>query len=432
MAIAFDAAGSKTLTVGSVLSWAHTTTGNNPLLIVAFEASSGGGSVVNNPTYAGQNLTKIITANNSSGTSSLWYLLNPPTGIGTINGTFSISSPDYIGVSMTYTGVDQSLPIVGSTSTTYLSQTSGSITTNISNGMLLVGADGISSSSTGTLDTSNGAVERIFASVDTFRNMGASNTNGTLRWTHPSASGKITAATLRQSATILFDAQGTGVFSNSVGSTYSITHTVGTGLSNSILLVSAWVDHLANGTTSNLAFAGTNLTQFDDGSFGTADASLWYLLNPPAGLGTLNGTISKSTGVFGAQTLTLYGVDQTTPIEVVGTQTATGSVITGTITTATDTAWVLNSIVGDSSIAGTFKTDVSQIVAFNKSAANGAALLTYQGPISPAASVVMVGTSTSTGVGSAINLMYSIKPFSSPPGTSSFVTFKTLLGAGNI
>lgn len=99
--IAFDAS-----TLGSGTSFAHTCTGSKLILLVAVATSSYGSGDATTVTYNGVALTKIANAANAtSGYSSLWYLLNPPTGLHTV--VVSGGSPEFI-IAASYTGIKQS------------------------------------------------------------------------------------------------------------------------------------------------------------------------------------------------------------------------------------------------------------------------------------------------------------------------------------
>lgn len=86
MAIAFDSVSQGTNNTNSI-SISHTCTGSN-LIVVAFisATSSGGGGVLNTPTYNGVNMT--LAQNGGNLHIGLYYLINPPTGAN----TFSVSA----------------------------------------------------------------------------------------------------------------------------------------------------------------------------------------------------------------------------------------------------------------------------------------------------------------------------------------------------
>ena len=112
---------------------------------------------------------------------------------------------------------------------------------------------------------------------------------------------------------IVFDTKGTG--SNGGGTTISWAHTVGVG-NNGILFAQTLAD-IATGSLTSLKFAGQALTKIISGDniANTVEAGLWYLLNPPSGLGTFNGTWSVNAGVENdALSLSYFGASQSNPI----------------------------------------------------------------------------------------------------------------------
>jgi hypothetical protein len=92
------------------LSWTHTVSGSSRLIVVG--VSLAGGTGAQNVTYQGVSLTKLTaTSNASTNTVEIWYLVNPPTGAGTVrvdlpNG----NTARYSAGSISYTGVNQSNP----------------------------------------------------------------------------------------------------------------------------------------------------------------------------------------------------------------------------------------------------------------------------------------------------------------------------------
>jgi len=122
MAIAFDAesnsaAGGWTGSNGTTLSWSHTCTGTDRILLVGATGyyTSGGPRSVTGITYNGVALTKINsingTADGISQSNDLWYLVAPATGSNTITITWSGAAQYASGSGMSYTGVAQTSPI---------------------------------------------------------------------------------------------------------------------------------------------------------------------------------------------------------------------------------------------------------------------------------------------------------------------------------
>lgn len=108
MAIAFDASSAGTLDLSNTsISWSHTCTGSNGLLVVGLFESSGI-PVVSSVTYNSVGLTEIdVQAVDTDRHFSLWYLLGPSTGTNTV--TINASTPSTLyGAASSYTGVAQS------------------------------------------------------------------------------------------------------------------------------------------------------------------------------------------------------------------------------------------------------------------------------------------------------------------------------------
>lgn len=179
MAIVFDSVGTAGAFTAAGTA-AHTINSNtNGILLAFFFMNSGTASINANPTFAGTAMTKIIAQQNSFGgvAAEAWYLLNPPTGLGTTLGTANAGNRLDI-VSLAYTGVSQVSPIAGSTSgTSSANGTIGSITSVISGSNWFVGASGIHTGP-GTLVIGN---QRGTVSVANY-DIAADSTGGTLEW----------------------------------------------------------------------------------------------------------------------------------------------------------------------------------------------------------------------------------------------------------
>jgi len=141
--VAFDAGSSATwLGLSSSISWSHTTSGSDRLLVVgvAIRGTNEGDETVNSITYGGSSLTKILDngINPPTGPSNLrtelWYLANPQTGSNTINVSLFGATNAALGAgAVSFTGVDQSSPIGPSTNHTLRSPNqASSISTNLS------------------------------------------------------------------------------------------------------------------------------------------------------------------------------------------------------------------------------------------------------------------------------------------------------------
>lgn len=120
MALAFDATSSGNNGAGSAgpVTWSHTVTGSQPILLVAVDIDrSVGDQTVTGITYNSVALSKVdptkYAQNAGGGTTSrieLWYLINPSTGANTISVSLS-GSTKMVGIGISYTGVSQTTPL---------------------------------------------------------------------------------------------------------------------------------------------------------------------------------------------------------------------------------------------------------------------------------------------------------------------------------
>ena len=108
-AIAFDAASSAKAANASSLSWSHTCSGSDRLLVVGTNAgdTTAGDRPVTGITYNGAALTKIRSDTIGLITSELWYLLNPDTGAHNIIVSYTGLNTDAQAGGISLTGVDQ-------------------------------------------------------------------------------------------------------------------------------------------------------------------------------------------------------------------------------------------------------------------------------------------------------------------------------------
>lgn len=111
MAIAADAKSSSSGTGTSSLTWSHTCTGTDLILVVGVETSSA--EAATGVTYNGIALT-LIDAQDAAALfcrSELWYLIAPATGANDIVVTMAGSATYIVGGATSWTGVDQSTPL---------------------------------------------------------------------------------------------------------------------------------------------------------------------------------------------------------------------------------------------------------------------------------------------------------------------------------
>ena len=196
----FDSVGTGYTTAsGSVITWPHTVVSNSDGVILASLGANTTGSITSLK-FAGAALTKIIGGTNGASggvENELWYLLNPPTGLGTFNGTYSATFGDKGGISLAYTGINQATPIFGSGITVGTAQNSGSVEVALQANNWLVGAYFVD----GAPGTTGIGVERG-TPAGNGELMGADSTGGTLEWARGSGNFTIVAAELNAAAAV--------------------------------------------------------------------------------------------------------------------------------------------------------------------------------------------------------------------------------------
>src|SRR2546422_5947538 len=96
----------------SSLSFLHTTSGTNRLLVVGVTQKNSPPRSVSTVTDAGQAMTSAGSAVNASGAGAhIYYLVAPPTGLNTVVATLSGSASGMSVGAVTFTGVNQMTPV---------------------------------------------------------------------------------------------------------------------------------------------------------------------------------------------------------------------------------------------------------------------------------------------------------------------------------
>lgn len=185
---------------------------------------------------------------------------------------------------------------------------------------------------------------------------------------------------------IAFDAVANSTTSFSGTGSYSHTCT-GTNL---ILVLSLVFANNVNATTSSPTYNGVAMTQAATFT-GNAKVQVWYLVNPATGSHTVSIPTNAGGGanVVTAETVSLTGVSQTSPIGATGTgTTASGSSISASVTTTTPNSYLVDS-------ASTFSSGSPSLTATgtNQTSRNG---ITY----SSSNNISGQSTETTTSVGS--------------------------------
>jgi len=121
MAVVLDAvgpssAGTATANTTSI-SWSHTCSGSNRLLVAGVGMGGGTSGVSLTTTYGAATMTSaglVLSNNQFDGFVQLFYLVAPATGTDTITVSVdSLQTRDLLGGSLSFTGVDQTTPLTG-------------------------------------------------------------------------------------------------------------------------------------------------------------------------------------------------------------------------------------------------------------------------------------------------------------------------------
>lgn len=129
MAVAFDAASSSNGGVVASLTFSHTCSGSDRLLVVGCAINSGASAAVSGVTYNGVAMTSAGAAVMDGGNTevSLWYLVAPATGANNIVVSISGTISGIAAGGTSFTGVDQATPVG-----TYASANGNSSTASVS------------------------------------------------------------------------------------------------------------------------------------------------------------------------------------------------------------------------------------------------------------------------------------------------------------
>src|SRR5262249_1140103 len=144
----------------------------------------------------------------------------------------------------------------------------------------------------------------------------------------------------------------------------------------------------ANRPITSITYNGVNLTKIRADADDTQDITteLWYLVNPASGAHnvTVNFT-GNITNTSVGMAASFTGVDPTIPIDSTGTSSGSSNTqATGNITTASDSAWVVD-VIYDKNDTGFSSVGVSQssrtmVVTGPSSDSQG---MSTRGPVSP-------------------------------------------------
>jgi hypothetical protein len=136
MAIAFDAASSDRTDGATSLTFSHTCTGSDRLLIVALCVQSGASSPT--ATYNGTSMTLVDSITSTWVHTYMFRLIAPTTGANNVALSWT-GSDAAIGLATSYTGVDQTTPL-GTSATASGTSTAVTVDVSSASGELVVDA----------------------------------------------------------------------------------------------------------------------------------------------------------------------------------------------------------------------------------------------------------------------------------------------------
>ncbi len=210
---------------------------------------------------------------------------------------------------------------------------------------------------------------------------------------------------------IAFDASSSGssVINPPTSSSLTISHTCGSGLQNTLLIVlAAYYGNPVSGNITSITYNGVGLTKIQRNNNGAQAASTeaWYLLNPSTGANNI--VFNLSAGIGAGTYLNGFGYSFSNTIQtssVIEAQSSTPNVTTGThstmstsVTTVAANAWLADVIaVPNAATAGGSQTNVLNL---NPGTAEDAAA-SLRGPILTPGSTAMSWSWTSSSVATA-------------------------------
>lgn len=191
--------------------------------------------------------------------------------------------------------------------------------------------------------------------------------------------------------------------SNSGGkgaSPFTWTHLIESTTTNNILIVACGND-VGSGTPvtiSSMTYATVRMVKVRRDVASFIATEIWYATGPISGTNTISVTFTGTAGagdfmVCGA--VSLFGVDQTNPVDAQNAATATSGVSSTTVTTVADNTWMVDVFEKDDTGAatkGASQTQAWQVSQTTQFARTGGS---YRGPVTPAQKASMTWTFSS-------------------------------------
>lgn len=195
-------------------------------------------------------------------------------------------------------------------------------------------------------------------------------------------------------AAIAFDAVSTGN-SGIAANTIFWSHTCSGD--NRVIIVGCIVPSL---TTTDVLYNGVSITKSTSIAITGGEVSLWYLVAPLTGTHIVSAVFSGAYTSADCGSISLTGVDQSSPIDAISTSSGTGTTASLNITTVANKAWVVD-IVGNVVGSSGFTVGGSQTQRWNSTNLFDDGAGSTLGPVTPAGSTAMSWTQSSAVWGQA-------------------------------
>jgi len=214
MAIAHDASSSTTGSSVSSLTFSHTCSGSDRILMVAtsvFDDTSQAERTVASVTYNGVSMTRIDRQDAGNIAAELWYLIAPATGANNVVVTLGATNPFAIAGASSYTGVAQTSPVEANAKASGWSQTATVNVTTIANNSMVVDStskyDTTEALSVGADQTSNhntsvGSGYGIRGASSREAKAAAGSVTMSWTWTTTNRDWAIVAASIKEATTV--------------------------------------------------------------------------------------------------------------------------------------------------------------------------------------------------------------------------------------
>lgn len=182
MAIAHENQTSSSTTYGVTLTWAHTTSGSDKILIVSVGIRSAT-ITINSVTHNGNSLTRLRQETGNFNTGDLWYMVNPD-ATGNVIATIS-EAENIVCVANSYTGIHQTSPFGTDTGLNSGSGLTSTLNLSSAVGELCIDALIIRSGDTPTItggQTLRGAIATSAVSIAMSEEAGAASVDMSWSW----------------------------------------------------------------------------------------------------------------------------------------------------------------------------------------------------------------------------------------------------------